>query len=305
VTYFEFIAAEYASLDSSVRSSKSVMFRNLPVSPSGFYAWCRRATGQDPSAATQRRADLLVKIVAIHQGSDRTYGSPRITAELREAGTLVTEKTVAAIMAAHGIAGISPRTFKVPTTVVDRSAFMPPDLVNRHFDQGRTDAVWASDITYLTCGEGDVFLCAIRDEHSKRVLGWAAADHMRAELVVDCLDQAVATRGGKENVKGTIFHADRGSQFTSGDVAEKCVEVGLRQSVGRTGVCWDNACSESFWSVFKHEFYYRRTFATMAELYAAIDRWMVYYNTWRRHSSNGHRSPIAYEHAKPVAVLAA
>ena len=88
-------------------------------------------------------------------------------------------------------------------------------------------------------------------------------------------------------------------------MADKCADSGLRQSVGRTGVCWDNACSESFWSVFKHEFYYRRTFATMAELYAAIDRWMVYYNTWRRHSSNGQRSPIAYENAKPLAVLAA
>ena len=202
MTYFKFIAAEYAHLDSTVCSSKSVMFRNLPVSASGFYAWRRRVTGQAPSAATQRRADLLVKIMAIHQESDRTYGAPRITAELRESGTVVTEKTVAAIMAAHGIAGISPRTFKVPTTVVDQSAFMPPDLVNRHFDQGRTDAVWASDITYLTCGEGDVFLCAIRDEHSKRVLGWSAADHMRAELVVDCLDQAVATRGGKKKGEG-------------------------------------------------------------------------------------------------------
>ncbi|QNK79829.1 IS3 family transposase [Nakamurella sp. PAMC28650] len=209
MTYFEFIAAECASIDSGVGSNKSVMFRNLSVSPSGFYAWCRRATGQGPSAATVRRADLLVKIMAIHRDSDRTYGAPRITAELREAGTLVTEKTVAAIMAAHGIAGISPRTFKVPTTVVDRSAFMPPDLVNRHFDQGRVDVVWASDITYLTCGEGDVFLCAIRDEHSKRVLGWSAADHMRAELVVDCLQMAVATRGGKELVKtkGTVFQA--------------------------------------------------------------------------------------------------
>ena len=92
--------------------------------------------------------------------------------------------------------------------------------------------------TYLTCGEGDVYLCAIRDEHSKRALGWKAADHMRAELVVDCLDMAVRTRG--HSVAGTIFNADRGAQYTGGDVADKCQESGLRQSVGRTGVCWDN-----------------------------------------------------------------
>jgi len=172
--------------------------------------------------------------------------------------------------------------------------------VDRQFDQGRLDAGWASDITYLTCGEGDVFLCAIRDEHSKRALGWTAADHMRAELVVDCLDMAVATR--QDNVAGTIFHADRGSQFTSGDVAAKCRESGLRQSVGRTGVCWDNACSESFWSLFKHEYYYRHTFTTRAELYVAIDRWMMYYTCRRRHFNIGQISPINYE--QDVATLA-
>lgn len=303
MTYFEFIQAQCANTDRPAGGAKNVMFRNLPVSSSGFYAWRKRATGQDPSTATVRRADLLVKITSIHQDSHFTYGSPRITAELRESGVVVTEKTVAAIMAAHGIAGISPRSFRASTTVVDRSAFTPPDLVDRQFDQGRLDAVWASDITYLTCGEGDVFLCAIRDEHSKRALGWTAADHMRAELVVDCLDMAIATR--RDNVAGTIFHADRGGQFTSGDVANKCRESGLRQSVGRTGVCWDNACSESFWSLFKHEYYYRHTFTTRAELYVAIDRWMMYYNSRRRHSSIGQISPINYEDTVAALALAA
>jgi putative transposase len=293
VTYFEFIEAECANFENTESARRCVMFRNLPVSASGFYAWRARVTGKVLSVRAQRQADLLVKITAAHQDSARTYGSPRVTAELRARGEVVTEKTVAKIMAGHGIAGISPRTFKVRTTLPDRSALVPPDLVNRRFDQGRTDAVWASDITYLTCGEGDVYLCAIRDEHSKRALGWAAADHMRAELVVDCLQMAANTR--RHPVAGTIFHADRGSQYTSGDVADKCRELGLRQSVGSTGVCWDNACSESFWSVFKHEYYYRHTFATKQELYSAIDRWMIYYNARRRHSSIGQRSPIDYE----------
>ena len=304
MTYFEFIEAQCADTDRPAAGrTKSLMFRNLPVSSAGFYAWRKRVTGQESSAATQRRADLLVQITSIHRDSAGTYGSPRVTAELRDDGQLVTEKTVAAIMAAHGIAGISPRSFKVCTTISDRSAITPPDLVNRVFDQGRLDAVWASDITYLTCGEGDVFLCAIRDEHSKRALGWAAADHMRAELVVDCLDMAISTR--HHNVAGTIFHADRGSQFTSGDVADKCRESGLRQSVGRTGVCWDNACSESFWSTFKHEYYYRHPFATRAELYLAIDKWMVYYNGRRRHSSVGQVSPINYEQTVSKLAVAA
>jgi putative transposase len=154
MTYFEFIEAQCANTGGAgAGDTKAVMFRNLPVSSAGLYAWRKRVAARAPSRATQRRADLLVKIMAIHKDSAGAYGSPRITAELIDDGQLVNEKTVAAIMAAHGIAGISPRSF--------------------------------------TCGEGDVYLCAIRDEHSKRALAWAAADHMRAELVVACLDMAV------------------------------------------------------------------------------------------------------------------
>ncbi|WP_137726607.1 IS3 family transposase [Prescottella subtropica] len=225
--------------------------------------------------------------------SGGVYGSPRITADLRAAGTAVTEKTVAKIMASIGIVGISPRTFKVCTTVVDPNASFPPDLVERRFDQGGIDAVWTSDITYLTCGEGDMYLCAIKDEHSKKALGWSVDDHMRTELVTDTVEKAVATRGGE--VAGTIMHSDRGVQYTANAMEQACERHGLRRSMGRTGVCWDNAGAESLWSTFKHEYYYRHTFATKAELLVAVDNWMNFYNSRRRHSSIGMLSPDEYE----------
>ncbi|EHB46382.1 IS3 family transposase [Mycolicibacterium vinylchloridicum] len=207
---FELIAAECADHD------VSNLAQLLGVSRSGFYAWAARQRRSELSARQQQRRDLEVKILAHWQASKRTYGSPRITADLHAAGVTVSENTVAAIVAEMGIEGISPRTFKVKTTVVDPTASFPPDRVGRDFDRGRADAVWTSDITYLTCGEGHAYLCAIRDEHSRRVLGWSLADHMRTELVEAAVDAAVFTRGG--GVAGTILHADRGSQARSGCV---------------------------------------------------------------------------------------
>ena len=287
MTCFELMDAQYA--DTTVE----IMARNLPVSKAGYYAWRKRRRGSAPGPARQVRDDRQVKILTILRDSDGTYGSPRITADLRASGERVSANTVAAIMADLGIAGISPRTFKVRTTIVDPSASFPPDLVDRHFDQGVTDAVWTSDITYLTCGEGDLYLCAVKDEHSKRILGWRVADHMRAELVGDCINAAVATRGHR--CDGTILHSDRGSQYTSGLVAGIAAAHGLRRSMGATGICWDNAGAESLWSTFKHEYYYRHVFTTKADLVAAVGRWIQRYNTTRRHSSIGQISPTQFE----------
>jgi len=164
------------------------MARLLKVSTSGFYAWRKRRDAPEPTERQQRRTDLTVKILDIHAETDGTYGSPRITDELRERGEVVNYKTVAAIMAEIGIEGISPRTFKVRTTIQDPDASLPPDLVARQFDQGRLNAAWFTDITYLTCGEGDMFLCAIRDGHSRRVLGYAIDDHFDAPMVARAID---------------------------------------------------------------------------------------------------------------------
>jgi putative transposase len=279
------------------------MARLLAVSTSGYYAWKKRAVAPELTPRQQRRADLTVKILDAHADSDGTYGSPRIASELRDRGETVNEKTVAAIMAEIGIEGISPRTFKVRTTVTDPTASFPPDLVRRHFDQGRIDAVWLTDITYLTCGEGDMYLCAIRDGHSRRVLGYVVADHIGADMVCQAIDAAVSCRG--RSVAGTVLHSDRGGEFTATLTTKSCAAHDLKRSMGDTGICWDNSPAESFWSSFKHEHYYRHSYTTKAELGAAIDKWIAWYNNERRHSSIGMLSPVRYERSLAATVKAA
>ena len=286
---------EFAGTTPSERSRFSVrrMARLLGVSTSGYYAHATRAAATVVTPRQQRRADLEVKITQAHKDSHGTYGSPRITAQLRDQGEVVTAKTVAKILAGAGIEGISPRTFKVKTTVVDPAASFPPDLLARHFDQGRTDAVWLTDITYLACGEGDMFLCAIRDGHSRKVLGSSISDHISAEMVTDAISDAVTARGG--GCRGTILHSDRGGEFTTQLTARACFGHGLRRSMGETGICWDNSPAESFWSTFKHEHYYRHAYATKTELVAAVDNWITFYNSRRRHSAIGMLSPDNFE----------
>jgi transposase InsO family protein len=263
----------------------------LDVSRSGFYGWNERRQ-RPPGAAAERREVLAAAVVRAHHRSKGVYGAPRVTAELRDHGLRVTRKTVAKVMAELRIQGVSPRPWRI-TTRADPAAPPHPDLVGRVFDTGTVDRVWTSDITYLPTGEGWLYLAAVRDGCSRRVLGYALTDHMRAELVRDALQQAVDLRGSLPHQ--VIFHADRGTQYTSTLVVDFAADHNLTCSVGRTGVCWDNAMAESFWASLKVEHYYRQQWPTRAAATDGIVAYLDWYNTDRRHSALGMRSPLQFE----------
>jgi len=267
------------------------MARLLEVSTSGYYRW-RDAQSRAPLPSEQRRANLEVKILSFHRASNGTYGAPRITLDLLDEGERVTQNTVAKRMADLGIAGVSPRAFKV-TTVSAPGAPYPEDLVERHFDADEPDMLWTSDITYLKIGVSDVYLCCVRDECSSRILGWQLATSMRTEIVTDALESAIRTRRG--NVAGVIFHADRGSQFNDAKVIALCTKFDVLRSMGETGSCYDHASAESFWSIFKHEYFYRHAFVTVEELRAGVADYINFYNHQRRCQKAGGVSPIRYE----------
>jgi putative transposase len=268
------------------------MVELLGVSRSGYYDWRKRAAGP-PGPRAARRDELTGAVLAAHTESDGVNGAPRITADLRAAGQRVNRKTVAKIMSGLQIQGVSPRPWKV-TTIPDPDADRHPDLVNRIFDTGRLDAVWISDITYLATGQGWLYLAVVRDACSRRVLGWAIEDHQRAELITQAMAMAIDQRG--KLPAEVIFHADRGSQYTSREVADFAEGHGLVCSVGATGVCWDNAMAESFWATLKVEFYYRRTWPTKALARREVVDWITTtYNARRRHSALGMLTPLQFE----------
>ncbi|ERS52075.1 hypothetical protein HMPREF1267_01849 [Corynebacterium sp. KPL1824] len=272
------------------------MSRLLEVSRSGYYKWHKaqavRLRGENQRQRFLDRLDVLIH--EIWEESDEVYGAPRITAELAEKGIMVNRKTVAKRMRMMGIEGISPRAFVPVTTIQSKRRSTLPDLVKRLFDQGQLNRVWMSDITYLRTSEGWLYLCVIRDGHSRRVLGWSMDSVQDSYLVERALRMAYTLRGDVPD--GLVFHADRGTQFTSEQLWNVCQQLGNAQSVGRTGVCFDNAMAESFWSTLKTEFYDRRKWRTRDEAGKAVARWIeIVYNRRRRHWSIGMVSPVDFE----------
>lgn len=288
---YSFIAEEQA--DNEARAGKgwsiSEMCRTLGVSRSGFNDWVDR----EPSTRELTDRMLATEIEAIWECSDRTYGAPRVHRWLRKQGFRVGRKRVARIMRTNGWEGETGRR-KIRTTIVDRGAKAASDHVRRDFNPPAPDVTWAGDITYLRTGEGWLFLATVIDLFSRRVIGWSVAEHMRTDLVADALRMAAATRGGR--VDGVVFHSDRGSQYTSRDFGELCDQLGVTQSMGATGVCWDNAVAESFFGTLKRELANRRRWETRADARRDLIRWIEgWFNTRRLHSSIDYSSPVEHE----------
>ena len=205
------------------------------VSPSAYYAYRHRPRSGPAQLA---EAALVDEIRAIWAESGGTYGSPRVCAALRRRGRVVNHKRVERLMKGHRMAGFVSRKRCVTTTP---SAHRIPDLGAGDFGATRPDEAWVGDITYIRTRQGFLYLAFVLDLASRRVVGVSMASHMKASLVADALREAIGTRGGQ--VRGVVFHTDRGSQYTSRATAQLCRAYGIRQSVGRTGVCWD--CEEN------------------------------------------------------------
>lgn len=265
----------------------------LGLARSSYYHWLASA----PERAAREAADaaLAEKIRAAHRASQGTYGAPRITAELREAGELVNHKRVARVMRKFQIAGLRLRR-RHTTTVSDQAAAKAPDLLRRDFTATEVNTRYVGDITYLRTGASRFcYLATVMDLASRRLTGWAVADHMRVELVIDALKAAERTRG---SLTGAIFHTDHGAQYTSKTFAEACRAAGVLQSMGAVGSSADNAAAEALNAAFKRETLRgAHAFADEREARLAVFGWAHRYNTRRRHSRLGQISPIAYENA--------
>ena len=280
---YRFIAVEKAH-HSVVR-----LCRVLGVAKSAFYAWHKHQL----SARAQVDEQLGKDIKEIYDASRCTYGAPRVHAELRNRGQRVGRKRVARLMRKAGLVGRTPRRFR-RTTIPDPSTQVQvQDLVQREFDPTEPNQLWLSDITYIRTWEGWLYLAIVLDAYSRKVVGWALADHMRTELVTAALQMALMNR---QPAPGLVCHSDRGSQYTSTGYRDLLDEHGLRHSVGQPGTCWDNAVAESFFATLKNELIYLHVWPTRQSARTAIFGFIEgWYNRFRLHSTLCYASPDLYE----------
>lgn len=279
---FHFVHAEKAQ--HRVRT----LCRVLGVSPAGYYAWSAR----EPAARRRQDELLVTHIRAAHQASRGTYGSPRVHAELRALGLKTSRKRIARLMREQGICAC-PRKRWRRTTDSDHRLPVAPNILDRRFQAAEPNRTWVTDITYVWTWQGWLYLAVIVDLFSRRVVGWAAAEHMRTELVLSALSQAL---GRRTPPRGLLHHSDRGSQYVSGDYRAELRKRGITCSMSRRGDCYDNAVIESFFGTLKTELIARQAWPTRGHAKRAIAEYIeAFYNPRRRHSALGYVSPVEYE----------
>jgi putative transposase len=260
----------------------------LEVCPGGFYAWAARPAG----ARQQRRDALVVQLKAVHREMKARYGSPRLHAELVARGQICCVNTVAKLMRQHGLAAKTARKFRC-TTDSNHDRPVAANLLERQFEPAAPNRAWVADITYIATRAGWLYLAAVEDLYSRRVVGWAMGERIDSRLVVDALAMAVERRCPGA---GLVAHSDRGSQYASDHYRRLLANRGITCSMSRRGNCWDNAPMESFFASLKKELVHHEDYQTRAEARASVFEYIeVFYNRVRRHSALGYKSPAEYE----------
>jgi transposase InsO family protein len=268
-----------------------VICRVLRVSRSGFYGWSTRG----PSRRARRREHLLSKIRRAHRENRELYGSPRVHRALLIDGESVSRNTVAKLMRQAKIRAKSRRRFVPRTTESTHDKAVADNLLDRNFTAAAPDRKWVADITYVPTDEGWLYLAAVLDCFSRRIVGWSMADHLETDLVADALRMALARRQPRT---GLLHHSDRGVQYASDDYQHLLASHGITVSMSGRGDCWDNAMMESFWATLKTELVHQRQYTTREQARASIFEYVeVFYNRKRLHSSIGYVSPETFEAA--------
>jgi len=261
------------------------MCRMLGVARSSFYAWRRRAG--TVTATQARRQELAIEVKRVFEAQRATAGCRRVAAQLNAEGHPCSVGLVADLMREQGLQAVQPRAYK--KTTIGGPAPETADLIEREFEAAEPGTRLCGDITYLRTDQGWLYLATVIDLATRMVVGWQMAEHMRTSLVVDALAMA---RDHGHLREGAVMHSDRGAQYTSAEFHGYCQQIGVRPSVGRTGVCWDNAAAESFFATLKNEMYHRYRFATRARARFAVAEYIeVFYNRQRLHSSLGYKTP--------------
>lgn len=261
----------------------------LGVSRSGYYAW----DGRQPGVRAQANQQLDAQIKALFVQNRGSYGSPRMTAALRQSGSVCNHKRVERRMREQGLQGRTRRRYKVMTTDSRHHHPIAPNLLADQPPCTGPDQAWLTDITYVPTGEGWLYLAGVLDLYSRKLVGWAMGDTLAATLPLAALDMALVRR---HPPRGLLHHSDRGVQYASQDYRDRLAAWGLTASMSRKGNCYDNATMESFWSGLKHELVYRCRFQTREEARQALFEWIeVFYNRRRLHSSLGFKSPVDFE----------